>query len=110
MLNIDMTGYNPDKANTIALITNSASSSLNEFAGKVITEYCKNKFVKKSMFGGSSDHASWTRAGYHAIFPFEYKSNPYIHSSKDTVDRLDLKNAIEYVKLSVGFVIELSSF
>lgn len=53
-------GYNPNE-NKIGLITNGVSPTLTDFVAKLITEYLKIGYVKKSLIGGSSDHYSWTR-------------------------------------------------
>jgi len=68
----------------------------------------KNGFVDRTLSGGTSDHASWRSAGYRACFPFEQTTNPNIHTARDTIDKLDFRNGLEYVKLGVAFLIELS--
>jgi leucyl aminopeptidase len=77
----------------------------------LITEYGRNGatgFINRTLFGGTSDHASWRAAGYRACFPFEAQTNPNIHTARDTIDKLNFKNAVEYVKLGVSFAVELS--
>jgi len=105
MMQLDMTGYGNTR---IGVVTNGVNAELTEFSRKLITEYCKIPFVNRTLFGGSSDHASWQAAGYKACFPFEATQNPHIHTSGDTIDKLNMKNAIEWVKLGVSFVIEMS--
>jgi leucyl aminopeptidase len=107
MMQLDMTAYNP-RQSKIAIVTTSTSSLLNTFVRKLVAEYCKVPSVDRTLFGGTSDHASWTRNGYHAVFPFEVDMNPHIHTSRDTIDKLDLKFATEYVKLGIAFVVEMS--
>lgn len=108
MAQFDMTGYNPRNTNKIGVITNGVNSALTEFSQMMITEYGKIGFVRRTLFGGTSDHASWQSAGYRACFPFEAVTNPHIHTARDTVDQLDFKNAIEWVKLAVSMSVELS--
>lgn len=108
MMQLDMTGYNPNSTNKIGVITNGVDAQLTEFSRKLITEYAKIGYINRTLFGGSSDHASWRSAGYRAIFPFEAVTNPHIHTVRDTIDKLDFKNAIEWVKLAVSFIVELS--
>jgi len=105
MMQLDMTGYGNAK---IGLITNGVDPQLTAFVRLLITEYGKNGFVDRTLFGGTSDHASWRSAGYRACFPFEQTTNPNIHTARDTLDKLDFRNGIEYVKLGVAFAIELS--
>eukprot|EP01080_Neovahlkampfia_damariscottae_P008129 gene8129-12589_t len=107
MMQLDMTGYNPN-INKIGLITNGVDANLNIFIRKLIDTYLKIGYVNRTLFGGSSDHASWRAAGYAACFPFEARTNPNIHTSRDTIDKLDFKNGIEWVKLGVSFLVELS--
>jgi len=105
MMQLDMTGYGN---NNVGVVTNGVNAELTEFSRKLITEYLKIKFVNRTLFGGSSDHASWLSAGYKACFPFEAQQNPNIHTARDTIDKLNLTNAIEWVKLGVSYVIEMS--
>jgi leucyl aminopeptidase len=107
MMQLDMTGYHPRKTQ-IALIRQSSSSSLNAYVKMLASEYTKAQAIEKNLFGGTSDHASWNRAGYPACFPFEVDSNPYIHTARDTIDRLDFNFGKEYVKLAIAFAIEAS--
>jgi bacterial leucyl aminopeptidase len=100
-----MTGFGNSN---VGVITNGVNAEITEFSRKLITEYLKIKFVNRTLFGGTSDHASWISAGYKACFPFEAQTNPNIHTARDTIDKLNMKNAIEWVKLGVSFVIELS--
>ena len=32
--------------------------------------------------------------------------NPYVHSSDDTMDKISLDHVIDFVKLSIAFVVE----
>jgi len=105
MMQLDMTGYGNSQ---VGVVTNGVNAELTEFSRKLITEYCKIRFVNRTLFGGSSDHASWMAAGYKACFPFEAQQNPHIHTARDTIDKLNLTNAIEWVKLGISFVIEMS--
>ncbi len=59
-----------------------------------------------------SDHASWNKAGYPAAMPFEAlfsDSNPYIHTGDDTVEHIDFEHALQFAKLALAYVVELSS-
>jgi leucyl aminopeptidase len=104
MMQLDMTGFGN---NNVGVITNGVNAELTEFSRKLITEYLRIRFVNRTLIGGSSDHASWIAAGYKACFPFEQQTNPNIHTARDTIDKLNLRNAIEWVKLGVSFVIEM---
>jgi len=106
MCQLDMTGYGNAK---IAIVTNTGTNrDLNGFLKKVITEYCKNGSVDRTLFGGTSDHASWNSASYRACFPFEQQMNPNIHTVRDTMDKLNMTNAVDFIRMAVGYVVELS--
>ncbi len=70
-----------------------------------------------SLFGlqcgySCSDHASWSEAGYRAVFPFEatlVDENPFIHTAKDTLEYADLDHGLEFAKVALGFAVELSA-
>ena len=62
---------------------------------------------------GCSDHYSWHRVGYPAVFPFEAVTgdyNPEMHTTKDTteLDGFSWEHSLEFVKLAIAFVYELS--
>jgi bacterial leucyl aminopeptidase len=109
MMQLDMTGYNPNQKNKIGLVTNGVDAELTEFSRKLVDEYCKIGYENTVLRGGTSDHAAWLGAGYRACFPFEAVINPHIHTENDLMDKLDLNNAIEWIKLGISFLIETSS-
>ena len=58
-----------------------------------------------------SDHASWNRAGYPSSYPFESleaNQNPYIHSSNDVVDRLNMNHAVAVASVALSYVVEMA--
>lgn len=58
-----------------------------------------------------SDHASWNRQGYPSAFPFESSMknmNHKIHTAKDTMDTVNIKHAMQFVKLGAAFVAEMA--
>jgi len=105
MMQLDMTGFGNAK---IGVITNGVNAALTAFSRKLITEYGKNGYVDRTLFGGSSDHASWQSAGYRACFPFEQQTNPNIHTIRDTIDKLNFNNGLEYVRLAAAYIVELA--
>lgn len=88
MLQFDMDIYKanqgPDK---IWLVSTSTHAGYNDMLGKLIDLYVKVPWGTRPLFGGTSDHASWTRQGYVAAFPFEDPQayNRNIHSADDTL-------------------------
>ncbi|KAF0700870.1 Aste57867_8622 [Aphanomyces stellatus] len=67
-------------------------------------------FDRNTCGYGCSDHAPWFQAGYPTVYPFEEDGdvNPNIHSTKDTIETLDLNRVAEFTRLSVAFMVELS--
>jgi leucyl aminopeptidase len=54
----------------------------------------------------------WFKAGYNAAFTFESPFNdhsPYIHTANDEVVHIDFEHVSEFVKLALGYVIELTA-
>jgi leucyl aminopeptidase len=109
-LQLDMTFYTGNNEPKIGIITDYVNSELTEFLRKLIDNYSDIKWVNDKCGYGCSDHASWTKAGYPSCFPFEttFKtSNPYIHSTKDTISNLDLNHGLQFARIGLGYVIEL---
>lgn len=115
VLQFDMTAYRSKKdthevffvedyvdPNLTALLKKIATDSLGIPNERIGTTYCRY---------ACSDHASWTRNGYPSAFPFEASfgnDNPFIHTAKDTLDKLDMDHAIKYVLLGAAAVLELA--
>jgi len=109
MLQLDMTGYGAD-TDPIGIITDYVDPPLTQFLRLLVSTYTSLTQSDSKCGYGCSDHASWNRYGYRSSFPFEAifsKSNPNIHSPQDTINFLNMKRAGEFVKIAVGFVVEL---
>ncbi|MDA9504563.1 hypothetical protein XI09_07410 [Bradyrhizobium sp. CCBAU 11386] len=115
-LQLDMTGFNADRSPRDIYLVNDdyTSPELNGFLTKLLKEY--NHSGAHAITHGEtkgcyacSDHASWTRNGIRAAWPFEAPLegiNPYIHTSEDVVSKLDATKAARFAKLAIEFVIE----
>jgi len=111
MLQLDMTMYGSNATQTIGIITDYVNPELTEFLRIVARAYSSYPIENSKCGYGCSDHASWTKYGYRSAFPFEgifSRSNPYIHSASDTVDRLNFARGLEFAKIGLGFVVELA--
>jgi len=111
MLQLDMTGYHPSSSAVIGVITDFTNPALSAFVRALVDTYTNKNWGNTACGYGCSDHASWTRAGYPAAFPFEglfSNSNPNIHTSRDVLSVLDMAHAFEFTKLGLGFAVELS--
>jgi len=113
-MQLDMIGYfRPGTERVINVITDFTSPVLNEFIRKLVTAYTTTPIANGVCGYACSDHASWNKAGYNACFPFEAGSgntNPYIHTINDVESRLNFIHAMEFVRLAVGFAVEMSLF
>jgi len=107
MLQLDMTGYNVNKR--FKLISDYTDPELTQFVRTLIDNYTSFKWFNDKCGYGCSDHASYNKVGYRSAFPFEDITNSRIHSPKDTIDFIDMKNIAEYTKVAIGFVVELAT-
>jgi hypothetical protein len=64
-----------------------------------------------------TDHASWSEHGYSSALAFEStKENAFPYNDAvnrdgsylDTVDKIDFPHVVEFVRNTIGFVVELS--
>jgi len=111
MLQLDMIGFTGNNPR-IGLITDQTSDELNALARLMVDEYLTIDYQDSRCGYGCSDHASFTSNGYPAIFPFELpfgEHNSNIHTTRDTLDKLDMGYAAEFAKLGVSFAAELGS-
>lgn len=113
VLQLDMTNYHKPSDDKIYLITDYTNRKQNNFLTKLVKHYLPELQVSTSQCGyACSDHASWTRHGYAASFPFEsaFKdSNPYIHTENDTLNHSDqeAKHALKFAQLALAYTVEL---
>eukprot|EP00056_Hartaetosiga_gracilis_P021362 m.23841 g.23841 ORF g.23841 m.23841 type:complete len:374 (+) comp9033_c0_seq1:20-1141(+) len=110
MMQFDMTGY-PKSDAKIGLIRDHVSANLSDCVAMLIDEYTVIGYENSKCGYACSDHASWNRNGYPSSFPFEVGfggDNPYIHTSKDTVDRVSLERVEQFARLGVAYVVELA--
>ncbi|KAF8215389.1 peptidase [Mycena galopus ATCC 62051] len=125
MLQIDTVAFH--KAGTreeIGVITNEfqVDAALTEYLILLIDRYLDIPWVKTvypSNSGGpspSSDHVSWTRAGYqscHSIAGKIGNMNPNLHTTDDRIDispEFLFEHLLQFAKLAVAFTVELSSY
>lgn len=111
MCQLDMIGYNAGDPR-IALVTDYTSAPLNSFARLLIDEYLDVGHQDTVCGYGCSDHASFTKNNYDAIFPFETvmaNINPDIHTPRDTLDRLDMQYARQFALLGMSLAVELAA-
>lgn len=111
VLHFDLTGYAHNNEPTMWLMDDYVNRDLVTYLETLIKTYVKQP-VKHSRCGyACSDHANWTKAGYAAAIPAEaaYEdSNPYMHSARDTMDKLSLSHMTDYLKLATAFAVEMA--
>jgi bacterial leucyl aminopeptidase len=111
VIHFDLTGYAWRNESTMYLITDHVNPDLTNYLGDLIKTYVKQPIKRTACGYGCSDHATWTRYGYAAAIPAESayeNTNPNIHSTYDTMDKLSLDHMTDYTKLAVAFAVELA--
>lgn len=108
MLNQDVIGYYVAGIDDIGLHTDNGNEEMVDFVKLLTNEYLDFGWRNMSCGYGCSDHASWTLNGYPAVMTTAFVSNPAHHRGNDTIDAVDAKQVEEFIKLSVGFLIEMS--
>jgi bacterial leucyl aminopeptidase len=112
VLQFDMTGFkSPKDKNPVFLMEDFTNPALTAFTKGLLETYVGIENVGFSKCGyGCSDHASWNKAGVAVAFPFEAamaNMNKDLHKSSDTIDKLDMDHAMQFVRLGVAFLVEL---
>lgn len=116
MLQQDMTGFSKlSKKNTghdeMGLITDYVSESLTEYIKLLISTYCTIPYSEAQCGYACSDHASANEYGYPSAFVIESafeNINNMIHTTEDTVDKLDFEHMLEHARLTLGYALELA--
>jgi bacterial leucyl aminopeptidase len=114
VLQLDMTGYVHNNQTKIGVTKDQFSDlKLAEFTVKLVEEYTTRGHVIIACSHGCSDHASWTRAKYRAVYTPSRNSpqglNPNAHRVTDTKEKLDYVRMKDFVKVALGFAVELST-
>lgn len=111
VMQFDMTMYTGGEQ-FVTLITDNIDRDMNQFTKMLIDTYVHVEWQESTCGYACSDHASWNRAGYAAVFPFEasfQQMNKKIHTPKDTLDILDAEFGLLFAKLGVAYAIEMGS-
>ncbi|MBS1959722.1 MAG: M20/M25/M40 family metallo-hydrolase [Bdellovibrionales bacterium] len=110
VMQLDMTAF-PGAGDQIVFMTDFTNPNLTQFAQKLVDSYVKVKWSTDKCGYACSDHASWTKAGYAAIMPFEAtmkNDNKDIHTVRDVIQKLDFKFGLHFAKLGLAFLTELA--
>jgi len=113
MMQLDMTMYpGQNNENVVGVVNDQVSHDLTGFVRQLVEAYTDIPWVNTLCNYGCSDHASWTQQGYRSSFPFESQfeqSNPYVHTSNDTLAQLNLNHGLQFARLGLGFIVELAA-
>jgi leucyl aminopeptidase len=106
MVQFDMNLFQTSKDLIMWFVSNDTDASFNKELQEMVTQYQKLPVAEKSVFGGTSDHRSWTSRGFKAAFPFEDASsyNTKIHTTGDTSEYSgNFRLAAEFAKLGLSY-------
>jgi len=112
-MQLDMTNFD-GSPHDIVLITDNVSTQQTDFLATLAARYVPQFPVARDRCGyACSDHASWTRAGYPSVLPFEATlttHNPNIHTARDTlsVSGNNANHAAKFAKLAIAYAVEMA--
>ncbi|KAF4610436.1 hypothetical protein D9613_006927 [Agrocybe pediades] len=116
MSQFDMTAWvKKGTREEVGIITDFTDDDLTAFNKALVDLYLDIPYVETKCGYACSDHASWRKAGYPSSFTIESSfenSNKNIHSTNDRLDISDefsFSHMLEFSKLAVAYVVELSS-
>ncbi|MBI2605836.1 MAG: M20/M25/M40 family metallo-hydrolase [Deltaproteobacteria bacterium] len=108
---LDMVAY-PGQSRTLTFIDDHVNTELTTWTEQLYGLYVGGPVRHDSCGYACSDHASWDRYGFPAVFPFEASDsemNPRLHSTKDLWDEyLDAEFAARFAKLGYAFAAVLA--
>lgn len=110
MIQLDMVGYTGIER-TVGIVTDFVDAETIQFVRQLVDEYLDIGWTNTVCGYGCSDHASYTREGYRSTFPFEAQfnnRNPLIHTPRDDMNSVDIDHCLEFAKLGLAFLVELS--
>ncbi|NDF15649.1 M28 family peptidase, partial [bacterium] len=87
VMQLDMTAF-PGAGNKVVFMTDFVSADLTRFSQKLMDTYVKTPWATDRCGYACSDHASWTKAGFPSVMPFEATmstDNKDIHTTRDLV-------------------------
>ncbi|CAM2948597.1 aminopeptidase [Legionella pneumophila] len=113
VLQLNKTGFraNSDDS-TMWVFTDNTNNDLNQYIAKLIKNYIHTPVNFSQCNYECGDHISWSQENIPVTYAVEsdFKNlNPYIGSSSDTMDFLNLEHLANFSKLAIAFSIELGS-
>ncbi|AGH95333.1 M20/M25/M40 family metallo-hydrolase [Pseudobdellovibrio exovorus] len=113
VLQLDMTLFPGDGLYKIASMTDFTNPWLRDYLKAINTTYLNIEIQEDQCGYGCSDHASWHRRGFPAIFPTESKfksSFQYIHTEKDVISPLlSFEHSLVFSKIALVMAMDLAN-
>ncbi|KII92043.1 hypothetical protein PLICRDRAFT_103137 [Plicaturopsis crispa FD-325 SS-3] len=120
MIQFDMVAFTKQNVTpAVTFITTDVHDSLTHWSRHLAAEYVGIPVQGAKLFpNAGSDHMSWHRAKYPAVFATEadpYTAfDPYVHTVDDIIDlpngEFSFEHALEFAKVAVGFAVELGGW
>lgn len=110
VLQLDMTGYVGKREEGFGLTDDLTDAGLTAFVADLINVYIKKPVGAVRCGFACSDHVAWYQNGNRVAYPFETmndEGNPFVHTRKDTLDKLSMDHMADFVKLALAFSVEL---
>ncbi|HAT2057241.1 TPA: aminopeptidase LapB [Legionella pneumophila] len=111
IMQLDQAGYRANaKDQTIWLLKDYVDKGLTEFTAELLTRYVKIPVGYTKCGYACSDHVNWANEGFKTTYPSATTlddDNPYVHTSNDTLDILNLEHMVNFTKLGLAFIVEL---
>lgn len=110
VMHFDLTGYAYQNDPAMWVMDDYTNPDLTTFTQALINTYIKVPVHHSECGYACSDHASWYQAGFATALPAEAayeNTNPNIHTSEDTIDKLSLSHMANYTKVATAFAVEL---
>ncbi|KTD79414.1 M28 family peptidase [Legionella waltersii] len=113
VINLDKTGYRTHAEDATMWVYNDFTDiKLTEYIRQLIKTYVHAPVDSSTCNYKCSDHAIWNEQKISVGFSSESslkEINPYIGTSSDTMDYLNLEHMTNFCKLALAFAIELAS-
>lgn len=113
VLQLDMTMFPGDGVYKIASMTDFTNPWLRDYLRAINTAYLNIEIQDDQCGYGCSDHASWHRRGFPAIFPTEAKfksSFQHIHTERDVISPvMSFEHSLVFSKIALTLAMDLGN-
>lgn len=111
VMQLDQAGYRSNPSDkTIWLMRDYVDTNLTKFTAELLTHYVNIPVAYTQCGYACSDHANWFQEGFSAFYPSATTlddDNPYVHTSEDKLEILNLEHMVNFTKLGLAFIAEL---